>query len=98
MNYIGIDIGGTFTDIVLVDDRSIARTRQIQLSRSLWACWGSSSPRKMGVSSSELMSNLHFAAAMQPQCLHRTQGSTGLITTRLWRYDVYQRMMGFTVV
>jgi N-methylhydantoinase A/oxoprolinase/acetone carboxylase beta subunit/N-methylhydantoinase B/oxoprolinase/acetone carboxylase alpha subunit len=105
MNYVGIDIGGTFTDIVLVDDQGqlcTYKTDSTPHDLAVGVLEGLKlAAEDKGVSSSELMSDTvyfaHGTTAATNAFIERKGVRTGLITTKGFGDTMFiQRMMGFT--
>jgi N-methylhydantoinase A/oxoprolinase/acetone carboxylase beta subunit len=88
--HIGIDIGGTFTDFVLVDERSGGLTLEKTLSTpdDLWRGI-QTGLAKLGVNLTDARLIVHGTTVGLNAFLERKGHPTGLITTRGFR-DVYE--------
>jgi N-methylhydantoinase A len=105
MNYVGIDTGGTFTDIVVVNDQGQLRTYKTDSTPGDLAVGVVEGLRlaaeDMGVTPRELMSTTayfaHGTTAATNALIERKGVRAGLITTKGFGDTMFiQRMMGFT--
>jgi N-methylhydantoinase A len=91
--FLGVDIGGTFTDIVAVDEQGgikVAKTRSTPADYSEGVLDGL---RKIGVSGSEIGRFVHGTTAALNAILTKSGAPTGLLTTAGFR-DVLEIRRG----
>jgi N-methylhydantoinase A len=103
--YLGVDVGGTFTDLVLVDDSGTISTTKSQttpgeLEKGVFAAIERAADDK-GISAEDLLSRVvsfgHGTTQATNALIERTGARTGLITTRGFGDTLgLQRLMGFT--
>ena len=87
---VGIDIGGTFTDFVLIDQSSgqIKFGKYPTTPKALWSGI-EASVRSMGATLDQVETIVHGTTIALNALIERSGGRTGLITTRGFR-DVYE--------
>ena len=103
--YLGIDIGGTFTDLVLMDEggnisTAKAPTTPGELEKGVFDAVGVAA-QAQGLGPEELLSRVtafgHGTTQATNALIERTGATTGLITTRGFGDTLaLQRLMGFT--
>ena len=85
----GVDVGGTFTDIVLLDDEGAARLRKVPSSPGAWARAIAEGLAGLlaeaGVAPDEVREVLHGTTVGSNAILERKGAKTGLIATRGFR-------------
>jgi N-methylhydantoinase A len=105
MYYIGIDIGGTFTDTVVVDDQGRLQLYKAESTPSAPAAGVmeglTHASENLGLSTQELLSETacftHGTTIATNALIERKGALTGLITTKGFGDTMFiQRMMGFT--
>ena len=103
--YLGVDIGGTFTDLVLMDDAGSIDTAKVpttpgQLENGVFDAISLAAERR-GWRADELLARVvafgHGTTQATNALIERDGAITGLITTRGFRDTLtMQRLMGFT--
>jgi N-methylhydantoinase A len=103
--YLGVDIGGTFTDLVLMDDAgAISTTKSLttpgELATGVFNAIRLAAEAK-GMTSEELLARVqkfgHGTTQATNALIERTGAVTGLLTTRGFGDTIgLQRLMGFT--
>ena len=104
--YLGIDIGGTFTDLVLMDDDGRISTAKAlstpgELEKGVFNAIAAAA-EALGVEADALLARVrtfgHGTTQATNALIERTGAVTGLITTRGFGDTIgLQRLMGFTV-
>ena len=79
---LGIDIGGTFTDCVLIDPEGGIQVAKVPSSRTEQARCVMDGWRKLGVDGSELAAFLHGSTAGTNALIERRVGRGALVTTK----------------
>ncbi len=103
--YLGVDVGGTFTDLVLIDDAGAISTTKSpttpgELEKGVFAAIARAADEK-GLSTEELLGRIvtfgHGTTQATNALIERRGAVTGLITTRGFGDTIgLQRLMGFT--
>jgi N-methylhydantoinase A len=104
--YLGIDIGGTFTDLVLMDDDGKISTAKAlstpgELEKGVFNAIAVTA-EGLGIEANDLLTRIktfgHGTTQATNALIERTGAKTGLLTTRGFGDTIgLQRLMGFTV-